>query len=311
MHARKPKPESLGVGLLPPDHAIHESMFPIEFGTPDDKQSNNYTSKSEDQELRRKQKQYYDYNCVLREPLTSPQNRVAIECIVATDIKTNVIVSPFNAHRGVLQRLSNSIQISDEYDFITGLSAYLAELYQRPESSIVVTLQHTSCLLFSGSFDPAYVMTVTSIQQYLEPALNNHNAAALQTHMQESVGVLPERGLVKFEILAESNIARTGKTLRFEIADFEKKMNPEFINFNISVGSTSGSKSMRTFEATRNLPTQHELKFCPPEIEDGAPPPPPILREKIYDNVMPTKAERLGRRKSIGVWMFGKGVRHG
>jgi len=211
--------------------------------------------------------------------------------------------------------MSNSFQIPDEYSFMTGLSACTAELYQCPESSIVLTVQHTSCLLFGGSFDPAYVVTVSSIRQYLEPVFNSDNAAALQNHLQESIGVLPGRGLVKFEILAESNIATNGTTLRDEITFLEKKAKAEHASFEACNASTSktdpnqGLKSMHNLKAASNLPTHHEVIVIPPESDDGASPPPPISRERNnYDDRLAT-ADKLGRRKSFSAWIFGKGPR--
>jgi len=158
-------------------------------------------------------------------------------------------------------------------------------------------------------------MTVSSIRRHLEEALHNKKAAALQVHMQESVGVLPERGLVKFEIISENNIATNGKTLRLEIADLEMKMDTEFANKTYAT-STSRIKAgqnvnaTRSFKATTSLPAHHEMIVTPPESEDGAPPPPPISREKSHDHRMPAIAERIGRRKSFSAWMFGKGGRH-
>lgn len=165
-------------------------------------------------------------------------------------------------------------------------------------------------MLYGGSFDPAYVLTVSSNQYHLKSALNNKNAASLQIRMQEVVGVLPERGLVKFEVLAESNIATKGKTLSCEIADLQKKMKADYSNFNSYLASTSrakprpGSKSMRNPKTTKTLPTHHEGMFTAPESDDGAPPPPPILRGRNDESQKSDKVQKLSRRKSFSTWIF-------
>ncbi|KAJ4414196.1 hypothetical protein N0V85_003248 [Neurospora sp. IMI 360204] len=64
------------------------------------------------------------------------KERIRGDALVMAEVKTNVI-------------------ISDEFTFITELTYHLSTRYQRPVSSIVVTLHHGACMLFGGTFDPA------------------------------------------------------------------------------------------------------------------------------------------------------------
>jgi hypothetical protein len=113
-------------------------------------------------------------------------------------------------------------QITDEFTFITELSYHLSTRYQRPVSSIVVTLHHGACMVFGGTFDPAYVLSVFALPEQLQPTTNKRNASLIQKHMEEAIGVKPSRGFLRFIPTLEEHTARNGKTLAGEIDDLEK-----------------------------------------------------------------------------------------
>jgi len=113
-------------------------------------------------------------------------------------------------------------QISDEFTFITELSYSLSTRYQRPVSSIVVTLHHGACMFFGGSFDPAYVMSVFALPSQLLPTTNKRNAALIQKHMEETLGVGPARGFLRFVPVQEEHLACNGKTVAAEIDELER-----------------------------------------------------------------------------------------
>jgi len=56
-------------------------------------------------------------------------------------------------------------------------------------------------------------MSVCALSTELGPATNKRNAALIQKHMEESLGVLPSRGVLRFIPLSEENIAINGKTV--------------------------------------------------------------------------------------------------
>lgn len=154
---------------------------------------------------------------------TNPaKERVRGDAHVMAEVKTNVI-------------------ISDEFTFITELSYHLSSRYQRPVSSIVVTLHHGACMLFGGSFDPAYVMSVMALPSQLLPTTNKRNAALIQKHMEEAIGVTPARGIVRFVPTGEENLACNGKTMAGEIDELEKRY-----SFRGLTASTDDSTSIRS-----------------------------------------------------------------
>lgn len=83
-------------------------------------------------------------------------------------------------------------------------------------------MQHGACLLFGGTFDPAYVMSVYALPSQLQPTTNKRNAALIQRHMEEALGVAPSRGFLRFIPVMEEHSAWKGKTIAGEIDDLEK-----------------------------------------------------------------------------------------
>ncbi|KAG7131448.1 hypothetical protein HYQ46_009682 [Verticillium longisporum] len=132
--------------------------------------------------------------------VSSTKDRIRSEAVVMAEVYTNVIVG-------------------DEFNFIMDLSHQLSIRYQRPVSSIVVTLQHGGCMLFGGSFDSAYTLSISGLPIEFAPTKNRRNAALLQKYMEESLGVLPHRGYLRFVPLSEENVARDGKTVASELAE--------------------------------------------------------------------------------------------
>lgn len=93
----------------------------------------------------------------------------------------------------------------------------MAERYNRAETSVLVTVTHSACLMYGGTFDPAYVLTVTALPEFVQPTVNKRNAALTQTFMADVLGVVQERGVVKFEAIREENIAVSGRTVQAQI----------------------------------------------------------------------------------------------
>ncbi|KAH8909970.1 Tautomerase/MIF [Coniochaeta sp. PMI_546] len=150
-----------------------------------------------------KQRSHYFEDAFAVKEVNPAKDRVLSESIVMADVKTNVI-------------------INDEFTFITELSYLLSTRYQRPISSIVVTLQHGTCMVFGGTFDPAYVLSIFALPIQLQPTTNKRNAALIQKHLEEVLGVRPSRGFLRFIPTLEDNTARNGKTLAGEIDEVGK-----------------------------------------------------------------------------------------
>jgi Macrophage migration inhibitory factor (MIF) len=210
---------------------------------------------------------------------------------------------------------ANEPQIQDEYTFITDLSYTLSTRYQRPESSILITVSHSACLLFGGSFDPAYIIAITALQSQLQLVTNKRNAALIQKAMEDALGVVPDRGLVKFMPIAEENLATNGRTVAGEIEDLERETSEDNSNIRrtLSRGKRRQSnKSLRNLKISSPLPT-HDEQMTPPVSAQGigsvqvTPSMPAMPAEKSAMDRKAEKVQKMSRRKSFIASMFGKG----
>lgn len=76
-----------------------------------------------------------------------------------------------------------------------------------------MNVQHSQCLFFAGTFEPAYTATVSALSQYVQPTTNRRNVYVLSEHLEEALGVPPTRGFFTFVPLPEDNVAFNGKTI--------------------------------------------------------------------------------------------------
>jgi hypothetical protein len=152
----------------------------------------------------RQRAQYYEEQFSYKEGTTSnARDRVTKDAPIVAELRTNVI-------------------IKDEYTLVTDLSHHLSARYQKPETSIMITVNHSACLLLGGSFEPTYILTINALPVQLQPTLNKRNAAMIQNFMTESIGVPIDRGIVKFVAIQEEAFATNGMTILGEIENLER-----------------------------------------------------------------------------------------
>lgn len=74
-------------------------------------------------------------------------------------------------------------------------------------------------MMFGGSFDSAYTLTIHALPSLTQPTTNKRNAALLQRHLEEALGVKSARGYVRFVATPEDMVAVGGRTIAAEIED--------------------------------------------------------------------------------------------
>lgn len=79
-------------------------------------------------------------------------------------------------------------------------------------------------MMFGGSFDPAYTLTIHALPSLVQPTTNKRNAALIQQHIQETLGVIKSRGYVRFVATPEENVAVAGRTIAAEINETSHAM---------------------------------------------------------------------------------------
>ncbi|KAF2437880.1 Tautomerase/MIF [Karstenula rhodostoma CBS 690.94] len=187
----------------------------------------------------RRRAQFYEEQFAYKDGSTSlARDRVIRDAPILAELRTNVI-------------------IKDEYTLVTDLSHHLSTRYQRPESSIMITVNHSACLLLAGSFEPTYLLTITALPVQLQPTTNKRNAALIQNFLAESLGVPLDRGIIKFVPIQDDCIATNGTTILGDIESLERQMGEE--NGGLKRGLTKSSKrsavtkAKSSFQLARNI----------------------------------------------------------
>lgn len=115
-------------------------------------------------------------------------------------------------------------------------------------------------MLFGGTFDSAYILTLSALAIDLGMTTNKRNAALLQAFMADALGVTPVRGVVKFVGIPDEDLAFNGTTVLGQIDNLQKAND-----------STKHSKQSSI---------AHTAPYSPPAMGSGAntsayaPPPP-------------------------------------
>ncbi|KAL1650682.1 hypothetical protein SLS58_000800 [Diplodia intermedia] len=173
-----------------------------------------------------KRAQYFEGQFNERDTTGPARDRISKDSPIVAEIKTNVI-------------------IKDEYTLVTDLSYQMSQRFQRPEHCIMVSLDHSACLLLGGSFEPAYTLTITALPSQLQPVTNKRNAAMLQSFLRDILGVPADRGIVKFQAIEEANLATDGRTVLGDIEREERKQAEESGGLKRAVTKASRRSSLK------------------------------------------------------------------
>ncbi|KAK5695094.1 hypothetical protein LTR17_024619 [Elasticomyces elasticus] len=108
-----------------------------------------------------------------------------------------------------LAELKTNVIIKDEFTLVMDLTYHLAQRYNRPDSSIMVQVDHSACLALRGTFDPCYILNITTLPFEMGPTINKRNAVLIQSFMTYILGVSSDRGIIKFQPTEEADYAWT------------------------------------------------------------------------------------------------------
>ncbi|KAK1809403.1 hypothetical protein LTR12_016233 [Friedmanniomyces endolithicus] len=72
----------------------------------------------------------------------------------------------------VIAALKTNVIINDEFTLATDLSYHLAQRYTRPDSSIMIKVDHSACLALGGTFDPCYILNITTLLSEMGPTIS-------------------------------------------------------------------------------------------------------------------------------------------
>ena len=182
----------------------------------------------------------------------------------------------------------------------------------------MITVNHSACLLLGGSFEPTYILTINALPVQLQPTTNKRNAALIQNFMAESIGVMPDRGIIKFVPIPEESLAMNGMTILGEIERLERQHIEEHgsnIKRPLTIkGSkrSAMSKAKSSLQLSRNSSkanTEARSVLTPPLSSDGPLDSGVAINEKGMNDsasVEPVNRPMSGKRSEPQLSKFGK-----
>ncbi|CAI7641916.1 unnamed protein product [Penicillium bialowiezense] len=189
----------------------------------------------EDPPITKVKKLYYDDAFATRGAHNSPKDRVTFESVVVVELKINT-------------QVEGSVSIA-----LAEFSHALTEVYQRPETSMLVTVDQKSDILFGSAVDPAYLLKVSALSGLIAPLTNLRNTALIQSIIEDIFRIPPSKGVIIFTPLSEDNLATNGTTAREEIDRLERSEHSPSMFQSISrsmsrrLKSSSGNSTPLTF----------------------------------------------------------------
>ena len=174
------------------------------------------------QTLSKKRSQYYEGAFACRDANNTARARVTRESMVIAEVKLYCKVGYIHIEPAGFGLTSQKLE--HEQPFLADLSFQLCEIYQRPESSVMVILAQAPILL-GGNAGPAYFITIKAVSSEIAPTKNKRSTVLIQTWILECLQIPLDRGVIRFEATAEENLATNGKTLLQEIEEMERRPN--------------------------------------------------------------------------------------
>lgn len=145
-------------------------------------------------------------------------------------------------------------------ELLSILSSRLAEIFQRPENSILVTLEPHPGIRFGGVRDPAYLITVSGLASMFAPLTNVRTTALLQSEMREVLAVPDKRGIVRYVPIKEENLATGGTTMKAVIENLERAAKADHLGV---VKNLSRSMSKKLLKPKRSSSSPGVLPTLP------------------------------------------------
>ncbi|KAJ7778624.1 Tautomerase/MIF superfamily [Mycena maculata] len=104
-----------------------------------------------------------------------------------------------------------NVQIPNDTEFALEFSKAAAEALGKPEAYITVSITYNKTLTFAGTLEPAFALTVTSLDN-LNPEANLKYSAIFSEFLQSKLGIPNDRGYITFNDPGRAFLGYMGTT---------------------------------------------------------------------------------------------------
>jgi hypothetical protein len=87
----------------------------------------------------------------------------------------------------------------------------------------MVMVNTETSMLLGGTSEPAYHLTITALELEIAPTMNKRSTYLIQDFIHDTLHIPPKRGVLRFEAVAEENLATNGMTALQEIEHLERQ----------------------------------------------------------------------------------------
>jgi hypothetical protein len=148
----------------------------------------------------------------------------------------------------------------DTHYILSELARRFAQFYDRPEASMLVTIDQNADLIFGSPSDSgAYLLKISAHSSMVTPRVNARITNNIQSTLEQLLGIAPDKGIVIFTPVIDENLGRNGTTTWAEIERLEKvsSRSPSvFQSLSRSVSrrikSSSGASAPMSLSSLRN-----------------------------------------------------------
>ncbi|KAF5373143.1 hypothetical protein D9758_001531 [Tetrapyrgos nigripes] len=114
-----------------------------------------------------------------------------------------------------------NVKIPNVEEYVKDLSKLSAPLVGYAEDYICVSVLHGQPMSFKGTFDPAFLLSITLIGS--TPDNNSKLSAAYFEHFKKTLGIDDDRGYITFIDPEKSNVGFKGMTVEQVLAALATK----------------------------------------------------------------------------------------
>ncbi|OJT13039.1 Macrophage migration inhibitory factor [Trametes pubescens] len=93
--------------------------------------------------------------------------------------------------------LKTNVVVADPKAFSLEFSKFAAKTLEKPEGYVSVSYVHQEYLTFAGTFDPAFILSITNLGN-INPENNQVLSKAFAAFLKEKLGVEDTRGYIAF-----------------------------------------------------------------------------------------------------------------
>ncbi|KAN0115905.1 Tautomerase/MIF superfamily [Russula decolorans] len=93
--------------------------------------------------------------------------------------------------------LETNVKVTDIKSFVLEFSKVATNTLQKPEKYISISYRHNEYLTFAGTFDPAFLLVITSLDN-ITPERNEAYSKELFAFLKNHLGTPGDRGYITF-----------------------------------------------------------------------------------------------------------------